>query len=431
MIKPILLVLLLSLFVQFTAPTTLAGDADWPQWRGPTRNGHSPAKQLLKKWPEEGPKLKWTFADAGVGYSTIAIVDDCIYTLGSNESSCFALCLNLQDGSVKWKSEFSRAGTREDYNQGWGGGPRSTPTINQDQVFVLSDIGVLASLDKKTGRVQWKTDIVRDHGGKIPTWGYSDSPLVDGQRVVVTPGGENFLLAVDRVTGKDVWKSRGYNEGAQYVSIMKDNIGDTSFYISASKAGLVAFDTENGDKLFSDTATGNPTAVIPTPILHQHQIYHTSAYRAGNTLINLLEEGQGSVALQSAYLLTGKTMENHHGGVVLVNGTIFGFSKANGGVWMAQDLESGKVLWEEKIRPNKSGAICYADERLYCYNDKDGTVFLVEPSRSGWQQKGMLTLPKQTEIPREKGAIWAHPVVANQALIIRDQDLIYAYDLSQ
>ena len=116
---------------------------------------------------------------------------------------------------------------------------------------------------------------------------------------------------------------------------------------------------------------------------------------------------------------------------VLVNGTIFGFSKANGGVWMAQDLESGKVLWEEKIRPNKSGAICYADERLYCYNDKDGTVFLVEPSRSGWQQKGMLTLPKQTEIPREKGAIWAHPVVANQALIIRDQDLIYAYDLSQ
>ncbi len=429
--KPILLVLLLSLYGQYIPPTTLAGEADWPQWRGPTRNGHSPAKQLLKTWPKQGPKIKWTFADAGIGYSTTAIVDDCVYTLGSHNGSCFALCLDLQDGSIKWKTHFSRAGTSEDYNQGWGGGPRSTPTVNQDQVFVLSDIVVLASLEKNTGNVQWKTDIVKDHNGRIPTWGYSDSPLVDGNRVLVTPGGEKFLLAVDRVTGKEVWKSRGYEEGAQYVSIMKDKVGDISFYLSASKAGIVAFDTQSGDKLFSDTATSNPTAVIPTPILFQDQIYHTSAYRAGNTLINLIEEGQGSVAVQTAYHLTGKTMENHHGGVVLVNGTIFGFSKANGGVWMAQDLESGKTLWEEKIRPNKSGSICYADERLYCYNDKDGTVFLVEPSRSGWQQKGMLKLPRQTVIPREKGAIWAHPVVASQTLVIRDQDLIHAYDVAE
>ncbi|MAI71205.1 MAG: polyvinylalcohol dehydrogenase [Rhodopirellula sp.] len=429
--KPILLVLLLPLYGQYNLPATFAGEADWPQWRGPTRNGHSPAKKLLKTWPEKGPKIKWTFADAGIGYSTIAIVDDCVYTLGSNDRSCFALCLNLQNGSIKWKTDFSRAGTSEDYNQGWGGGPRSTPTVNQDQVFVLSDIGVLASLDKETGKVQWKTDIVKDHNGRIPTWGYSDSPLVDGNRIVVTPGEENFMLAVDRLTGKEVWKSRGYKEGAQYVSIMKDKVGDTSFYLSASKAGIVAFDTQSGNKLFSDNATSNPTAVIPTPILFQDQIYHTSAYRAGNTLINLVEEGQGSVAVQTAYHLTGKTMENQHGGIVLVNGTIFGFSKANGGVWMAQDLETGETLWEEKIRPNKSGSICYADKRLYCYNDKDGTVFLVEPSRSGWQQKGMLTLPKQTELPREKGAIWAHPVVANQTLIIRDQDLIYAYDLAE
>ncbi|MCH1441727.1 MAG: PQQ-like beta-propeller repeat protein, partial [Rubripirellula sp.] len=354
-----------------------------------------------------------------------------IYTLGSNDSNCFALCLDLHDGSVNWRTEFSRSGTHEDYNQGWGGGPRSTPTVDQDQVFVLSDIGILASLDKENGKIQWTTDIVQDHNGKIPTWGYSDSPLVDGNRVVVTPGREKFLLAVNRLNGKAVWQSRGYNEGAQYVSVMKGNVGETNFYISASKEGLVAFDTESGELLFSDAATGNPTAVIPTPILHLHQIYHTSAYRAGNTLINLTGEGQGRVAAEPAYHLTGKTLENHHGGVVLVNGTVFGFSKANGGVWMAQDLESGATLWEEKIRPNKSGSICYADKRLYCYNDKDGTVFLVEPSRAGWQQKGMLRLPKQTELPREKGAIWAHPIVANQTLIIRDQDLIFAYDLAR
>ena len=429
--KYLLLVLLLTISSQFHSARMHAGDTDWPQWRGPNRDGHSPAKNLLRTWPEQGPRIKWSFADAGIGYSTITVMDDCVYTLGSNDNACFALCLNLQDGSLKWKTDFSRAGNREDYNQGWGGGPRSTPTVNQNQVFVLSDIGVLASLDKETGNIQWKTDITKEHGGRIPTWGYSESPLVDGSRVVVTPGGENFLIAVDRVTGKKVWHSRGYEEGAQYVSVMKGKVGNTNFYISASKAGLVAFDTESGERLFSDAATGNPTAVIPTPILHLQQIYHSSGYRAGNALINLAETGKGSVTADPVYHLTGKTMENHHGGVVLVNGTIYGFSKANGGVWMAQDFQSGEILWEEKIRPNKSGSICYADERLYCYNDKDGTVFLVEPSRSGWQQRGLLKLPKQTEIPREKGAIWAHPVVADQTLIIRDQDLIYAYDLAR
>ncbi|MDE0862593.1 MAG: PQQ-like beta-propeller repeat protein [Rubripirellula sp.] len=412
-------------------PNALAGEEDWPQWRGPNRDGHSPAKNLIKSWPESGPPVRWTFADAGIGYSTVAVVDGRLYTLGSSEGRCFAICLNLKDGALIWKTDFCRAGTSDDYNNGWGGGPRSTPTVDGDQVFVLSDIGVLACLDKASGKIRWKTDLVIDHGGKIPTWGYSDSALVDGARVVVTPGESKFLLAVDRDNGKEVWKSKGFNAGAQYVSIMKGKVDQTTFYLSASKTGMVAFDTQTGIELFADTASGNRIAVIPTPILHQNQIYHTSAYGAGNTLLNLSSAGQGSLKAESAYHLQGKTMENHHGGVVLVDGTIFGFSKANGGVWMAQDLETGSTLWEEKIRPNKSGSICYADQRLYCYNDKDGTVFLVEPSRSGWLKKGSLQLPRQTEIPRGKGAIWAHPVVAAQTLIIRDQDLIYAFEIAE
>ena len=194
---------------------------------------------------------------------------------------------------------------------------------------------------------------------------------------------------------------------------------------------MLAFDTQTGSELFTDTASGNRTAVIPTPILHKHQIYHTSAFGAGSTLLNLSGAGQGGLKAESAYHLRGKTMENDHGGVVLLEGTIFGFSRANGGVWMAQDLETGETLWEEKIRPNKSGSICYADGRLYCYNANDGTVFLVEPSRSGWLKKGSLKLPRQTDIPRDRGAIWTHPVVASQTLIIRDQDLIYAFDVAE
>ena len=170
--------------------------------------------------------------------------------------------------------------------------------------------------------------------------------------------------------------------------------------------------------------------MIPTPILTGDQLYHTSDYGAGCTLLNL-QSTDGGIDAKSVYHLNGKTMMNHHGGVVLVDGVIYGNTKSNGGPWMAQDLASGETLWEEKVGRNRSGAIGYADGRLYCYNDTDGSVILVEPSRDGWKPHGQLKLPQQTELPRDKGAIWAHPVIANQTLIIRDQDLIFAYDIAR
>jgi outer membrane protein assembly factor BamB len=406
-----------------------AGETDWPQWRGPSRDGHAAPQELLKSWPEGGPELKWSFKDAGHGYSTVAVVDGRTYTLGSDEEHCFALCLSASDGSVAWKTEFSRASVSGDYNQNWGRGPRSTPTVDGDQVFVLSDTGVLASLNKFDGELQWKTDLVADFGGKIPVWGYSESPLVDGNHVVVTPGEANFMVAVDRNSGKNVWNSKGVSAPAQYVSIMKGTIGTTTYYVTASKSGLYAFDSETGEKLFEDHATGNNVAVVPTPILVGDKLYHTSDYGAGNTLLKLSSEGQGSVSAESIYHLNDKTMRNHHGGVVLVDGTIYGMTKANGGEWMAQDLETGNTLWQEKIGRNRSGSICYADGHLYCYNDKDGTVYLAEAKGDGWSANGNLRLPQETKFPRNKGAIWAHPVIADQTLIIRDQDLIFAFDL--
>ena len=427
----VLMPLLALSLVLLGLATALAEQADWPQWRGPNRDGHAAPQKLMKSWPDGGPNVRWSFEDAGVGYSTVAVVDGKLYTLGASGEKCFALCLDMKDGSVVWKRDFSRASTSDDYNHGWGGGPRSTPTVDGEQVFVLSDIGVLASLNRKTGEQQWSIDLVRDHGGKIPVWGYSDSPLVDGQRVVVTPGESKFLLAVDRNNGKEVWRSQDVEGPAQYVSVMKGRVGDSDFYVTANKSGVVAFDPADGKKLFANPSTGNNVAVIPTPILAQDTLYHTSAYGAGNTRLDLSSEGQGSVKAEQAYHLTGKSMENHHGGVVLVDETIFGFTKANGGSWMAQDLATGETLWDERIRPNKSGSISYADGRLYCYNDKDGTVYLAEPSREGWKPRGSLKIPRQTEIPRDRGAIWAHPIVADQTLIIRDQDLIYAFDIAE
>jgi outer membrane protein assembly factor BamB len=254
---------------------------------------------------------------------------------------------------------------------------------------------------------------------------------VDGDRVVVTPGNLQFMVALDRKTGTKVWGSKDAEAPAQYVSVMRGSVGNTSYYVTASKPGIMAFDVKTGVRLFSDSATGNGTAVIPTPILAGDLLYHTSGYGAGNTLLRLSPGNNGGINSESVYAQANKSMENHHGGVVLVDDVIYGCSRVNGGVWMAQDFRSGNTLWEERL-PNKgSGSICFADGRLYCYEDKQGSVTLAEPSREGWKPHGSLVLPRKTELPRDKGAIWAHPVVSDQILVIRDQDLLFAYDIGR
>lgn len=407
-----------------------AGDTDWPQWRGPHRDGHAAKQDLLDSWPAAGPKLSWQFENAGRGYSAMAIANGYLYTLGSGADDCYAICLNVQSGKQQWKTSVGPASKPGDYNHGWGGGPRSTPTVDGDQLFVTTDLGQVAALSLDSGDVQWTVDIVKKYGGDVPVWGYSESPLVDGDRVVVTPGGSNFMVALNRSSGEMVWQSKGVSAPVQYASPIKGTIGSSTFYVTASKPGLLAFDTTTGQKVFSDDSTGNKVAVIPTPVLSGNQLYHTSDYGAGNTLLNLSPGDGGKINVESVYHLADKTMRNHHGGVVLVDGVIYGCTKVNGGVWMAQDLQSGQVLWQEKVGRNKSGSICYADGKLYCYNDKDGSCVLVDPSDKKWTSKGQLTLPRETQLPRDKGAIWAHPVIANQMLFIRDQDLIFAYDIA-
>lgn len=407
-----------------------AGDADWPQWRGPNRDGHAAPQALLQSWPKDGPKLAWSTRDLGTGYSAVSVVGDQLFTMGTQDDQAMVLCLSMEDGSLNWKQAIGPAGKSGDYAVGWGAGQRATPTVDGDQIFVLSDLGTVAALDRASGELQWSVDLVEQFGGEVPNWGYSESPLVDGDRVIVTPGGVNFMVGLNRSTGETVWQSKGVNAPAQYVSAKKGTVKDISFYVTASKPGLFAFDCQTGEKRFEDIATGNGVAVIPTPVLRDNLIYHTSAYGAGNTLLEL-RLSEGELLPQPIYSLTSKTMENHHGGVVLVDGVIYGFTKQSGGCWMAQDLNSGETLWQERARPNRSGSICYADGRLYCYGDAEGTVALLEPSRDGFKQVGELTLPEQTQLPRDKGAIWAHPVVANGKLIIRDQDLLYAFDIAR
>ena len=407
-----------------------AQDTDWPQWRGADRDGHAADQDLRQSWPKKGPKLKWTFDKAEEGFSTMAVADGKLYTMGADEDNCFVICLNSENGKLIWKTPIARASKRRDYNQQWGEGPRGTPTVDGDHVFAMTDLGVVVSLDKQSGKLSWSVDLVDVYKCDVPRWGYSESPLVDGDRVIVTPGGEKFMVALDRESGDEVWHTKGFDEPAQYVSAILGQAADTRFYLTAAQSGLIAFDSQSGEVAFSDDMTGNDVAVVSTPILHDDWVYHTSDYGAGNTLLKLTPKADGGIRAKSLYHLAGKTMRNHHGGVVLGDGVSYGFTKVDGGVWMAQDLETGETLWRERVGRNRSGSISYADGRLYCYNDTDGTCYLVQPSREQWEPRGMLTLPEQTKMDRDKGAIWATPIIADGTLYLRDQDLIFAFDIS-
>ena len=408
-----------------------AGDADWPQWRGPNRDGHAAPQSLLQTWPEDGPAMKWEFREAGIGYSAFAIRDGKLYTMGTVDDGCYVVCIDASKGEAIWKTRIDRSSVSEDYAHGWGGGPRSTPTLDGDFVYALSDVGVLACLTAEQGEMTWSVDFVEKYEAPIPKWGFSESVLIDGDRVIATPGGNVFLAGFNKTSGEQVCASQDYNDGPQYVSSMKHTVGDVSFYVTASKSGLVAFDTQDGKLLFRNGATGNDVAVIPTPIPHEDFVYHTSDYGAGNVLLKLTAGENRTIQAEAVYALSTKSMQNHHGGVVLVDGVIYGSSKASGGVWMAQDFASGETLWEERMRPNRSGSIAYADGRLYCYNDEDATLMLVEPDRKEFKKVGELKLPETTKTDRGNGAIWAHPVIADGMLLLRDQELIFAYDISR
>jgi outer membrane protein assembly factor BamB len=412
-------------------PTNVhADDGDWPQWRGPARDGHAASQSLLKTWPEGGPKLKWSYKSAGLGYSTVSVSNGRLFTMGQRGDDCVAICLDAASGKELWVQRIDRGTKKDDYLTSWGGGPRSSPVVDGALVYFLSDLGELACLKAADGSKVWSVNFVKDLGGKVPQWGYSESVLIDGGRVVGTPGGENFMVAFDKKSGERVWSSKGFDSGAEYVSIMKAEIGGVPIYVTACKPGLVAFHSETGELQFTSPKTGNRTAVIPTPIVQGNELYHSSAYKAGNSLLKL-SAANNKVSMEEVYHFDKESMENHHGGYVLHDGTIFGFSNALRGVWMAQDWKSGQILWSKKVGKARSGSIAMADGLLYCYDDAEGACYLVKPSKEGWEELGKVNLPEQTSADRGQGAIWAHPIIANKTLLIRDQELIYAFDIGR
>lgn len=411
--------------VLFAGLGVLVAGADWPQWRGPDRNDVSKETGLLKAWPTEGPRLLWTFDEAGIGYSGPAIVGDKLYVMGANEKNEFLLAVDVKTGKKLWSADIGPY-----YSNKYGSGPRGTPTVDGRHVYVLGATGDLACFDRELGQKKWTVNLTDNAlGGKNQAWGYSESPLVDGDHVICTPGGsKGTLAAFDKHTGKLVWRSEEVTDKQGYSSVVVAELAGVRQYVQQTMNGIAGFSPKDGSKLWYFPVPAYKVAVIPTPVIHDGLVYGVAGYGAGASLLRVTADA-AKFDVQQLYKPDARSlMDNKHGGVVAVGNNVFGWSDAKGGKWVCQDFKSGKEVWSSKALGR--GSVTCADGNLYCYAEKDGTCVLVPAKADGWHEHGRFKIPRQTTRREFNNNIWTHPVVANGKLYLRDQELLFCYDVS-
>ncbi|MFP6901666.1 MAG: PQQ-binding-like beta-propeller repeat protein [Opitutales bacterium] len=404
---------ILSIFTAFACSAWLHA-GDWTGWRGADRTGISGETGLLKKWPSNGPKRIWLSKETGLGYSSFSVVDGKLFTMGAFGDKEHLLAFDANTGKFLWKTEVGAL-----LKNSWGNGPRSCPTVANGRVYVLGGSGDLACADPKTGRKTWSVSLTRNLGGTVPGWGYTESVLVDQGRVICTPGGKGgALAALSAETGKVLWRSKEFTDGAQYSSPIVIEHGGVRQYVQLVMKNFVGVKAEDGALIWKSPWPGR-TAVIPTPIHHDGHVFITSGYGAGCKLVQL-----GSGGAKNVY--DNKNMKNHHGGVIKLGDYLYGYSDGYG--WVCQDFKTGQIKWNEKKGLGK-GAISYADGRFYCQAEGDGSIALIEATPKGWKEHGRFKLNPQTTQRSKRGKIWTHPVIANGRLYLRDQELLFCFDL--
>jgi len=412
--------ILLLVTMLMVVGSLVAGAADWPQWRGPLRDGKSEEKGLLQQWPAEGPKVVWQLKDIGNGFSTPAVVGDMLY-VQSNEGmdNEFVQAIDVQKGEKLWSQRLGKVGE----NQGLPyPGARGTPTVDGNLLYALGSDGDLACLQAKTGEVVWTKNLRKEFGGQPGQWAYAESPLIDGDVLVCTPGGsEATIVALNKRKGDVVWKSPiAEGDQAAYSSIIIVEVDGLKQYVQFLGGGLVGVDANTGKFLwrYAETAQGSP-ANIPTPVAENDLVY-SSTGRGGGGLIQLTV-ADNQVSAKQVYF--SKKLPTAIGGAVLLDGYLYGTTAQ---AMLCVDFKSGEVKWEE--RGIGAGSLCFADGRLYQHGE-NGEVALLEPSPEGYRQKGHLKPADPPQLPPRTFS-WAYPVVANGRLYIRNQNCLWCYDIS-
>ena len=401
--------LLLTPLVTAALVTSLAAFDDWPQWRGPRRDGVSTEGGLLKQWPANGPPQVWRFDGAGEGYSSFAVSNNRLFTLGARQGTEYVMAIDAASGKRLWEVANGRR-----FDNDRGSGPRSTPTVDGDRVYVFGSSGDLSVLDAATGKVFWTENLLRKFGGSNIQWGLSESPLVLSDRIIVTPGGSGAaVVALKKTDGSVIWKTQSDEPG--YSSAVLQTIGNVQQAVVFTATRALAVDVNDGRLLWSYDRVANRTANIATPITRDTRVFLSSDYGTGAALLSLAPDGNNKVKATQVYFTT--EMRNHHASSVLVGDYLYGFSSS---ILTAMHFDDGKVAWRD--RSVGKGSVIVADNQLYLFSE-NGVVGLADVSPTQYVERGRFQL-KTGSLPT-----WSHPVVSGGKLFLRDQNTIYAYNV--
>jgi outer membrane protein assembly factor BamB len=395
---------------------------DWPSWRGPNRDGISTETGLLDAWPAEGPELLWRIDNAlGGGYSSVAIADGKIFTIGKRRGDAELIALNLADGKELWAA---RVG---------GGDPNCTPTVEEGRVYALGSEGDLVCCDAETGDEVWRKNFSKDFGGQMmSSWGHSESPLVDGDLLICTPGAKDAILAaLDKKTGQVKWKTampqnagNQGSDGAAYSSVVISNAGGVKQYVQLTGRGVISADAKTGKLLWGYNKIANGTANIPTPIIDGNTVFCSTGYGTGAALLQI-SKNRNQVQAKEVYFLRADDFQNHHGGMILRDGFIYCGHGHNNGFPVCINMKTGKQAWNGGRGPGSgSAAVVYADGHLY-FRYENGVMALIEANPRAYKLKG------QFKLASTNGNSWPHPVIHEGKLYLRDQGTLLCYNIKR
>jgi outer membrane protein assembly factor BamB len=403
---------------QETEPSGVAL-TDWPQWRGRNRDGKSSETGLLKAWPPSGPRKLWSASGLGKGFAGVSVVGDRVYTAGRRGSSEYVICLDATSGTQVWAAPL-----------GGGDHTNGTPTVDGNRVYAIGLNGDLVCVDAASGNEIWRRDFQRDFGGKMMSqWGFSESPLVDGDKLVCTPGGNRaMMVALDKESGGMTWaaamppvQGKG-KDGAGYSSIVISNAGGVKQYVQLVGRGLIGVEADSGRLLWGFNDIANDTANIPTPIILGSHVFSSNGYNAGSVVLKI-SSMSGRVRATQLYFLPANKLQVHHGGMVYHRGHIYCAHGQGQAFPVCIDVVTGKPTWTPTRGPGTgSAAVAYADGHVY-YRYESGVMALVEANPDQYRLKGAFRIATNND------KSWPHPVIANGKLYLRDQDNLHCYDI--
>jgi outer membrane protein assembly factor BamB len=408
LLSSILLLLILPVFGQEIA-----------QWRGPSRDGIFPGKDLLKKWPETGPKLLLQIEGIGKGYSEPVVYKDVIYITGIKKDTMDMISAYDLNGKLLWEKVYGHAWANS-YSD-----TRCTPTLQNDKVYLIGGMGTVCCVNAKNGEILWSQDAQNQFSGEFHRWGVAESVLLTDQAAIYVTGGEKAsVVAYDKMNGKLLWNAKSLGGSRAYASSSMIERNNLKIILAQTANDLIGINSLNGEILWHYNliqyhhGTTGVGSNMNTPVYHDGEIFVTSGYDHPATMFSLSDDGH-SISLK----WKNDTMDTHHGGVVLIDGNIYGTNWQNNtkGQWVSLNWKTGKTNWVKDWFTK--GSIIAADGLLYCYEEKSGNVALVQPDANDFK------IISKFRVVAGEGPYWAHPAIYDGRLYLRHGNILLIYNI--